>query len=74
MQWLESNHASQCLIGLVISAGDGDELHLKVIFNTCGLFTMNKESLTEEQGEKWFQIHQCSLGITKALKEFKYAK
>ena len=74
MQWLESSHASQFLTGLAISAGNGEELHLKVIFNTCGLFTMNKGSLTEEQGEKWFQIHQCFLGITKPLMEFKYAK
>ena len=64
-QLLESNRDNRCLIGLVISTGNGNELHLKAICKTCGLFTMNEESLSEEQCVKWFQIHQYFWGITK---------
>ena len=34
-------------------------MYLKIVCKICGLFTMNKESLTEEQCEKWFEIHWC---------------
>ena len=34
-------------------------MYLKIVCKICGLFTMNKESLTEEQCEKWFQIRWC---------------
>ena len=64
-QLLESNRDNRCLIGLVISTGNGNELHQTAICKTCGLFTMNKESLSEEQCVKWFQIHQYFWGITK---------
>ena len=64
-QWLESNRDNRCLIGLVISTGNGNELHLRAICKTCGLFTMNKESLSEEKCVKRFQIHQYFWGFTK---------
>ena len=64
-QLLESNRDNRCLIGLVISTGNGNELHPTAICKTCGLFTMNKESLSEKQCVKWFQIHQYFWGITK---------
>ena len=64
-QLLESNRDNRCLIGLVISTGNGNEFHPTAICKTCGLFTMNKESLSEEQCVKRFQIHQYFWGITK---------
>ena len=63
---LESNCGNRCLIGLVISSGNGNELHLKAFCTTCGLFTMT-ESLRGKQCVKWFQIHQCFWGIIKLM-------